>query len=157
MRKRLILGLTLGTGAILIGFVSRDRLEAKSGHSAKLTAIVKAQPVLPFCPIEPLDSRIQQRFQATDGFGMNRMPVVPQHFQDFPERFHFESAEEQTLVVDLLQQGWTVGLYLGGRGLLRTPMNREEWNGAEQYSARRAISKPILISGDPATASFPEP
>src|SRR4051794_27155831 len=59
-------------------------------------------------PVEALDYCIQERFHDLSGFGMARMPVVPQHLY----RFDPETPEEKAAVEDLRRQGWAVGLYL---------------------------------------------
>jgi hypothetical protein len=104
-------------------------------------------------PVGPLDRCIQERFHTLTEFGMGRMPVVPQHIY----RFDPTTADEKAAVAELQRQGWRVGLYLGGRGLVKPSMSKAEWKETGEHSARRAISKPMLIAGANTLAGMPEP
>ena len=104
-------------------------------------------------PVEALNYCIQKRFHTLDGFGMARMPVVPQHVYEFAP----ETSEEQAAVAELQQKGWSVGLYLGGRGLLESPMTQAEWEKVGKFSDRKAISEPLRISGKLPPTDLPKP
>jgi hypothetical protein len=104
-------------------------------------------------PVEALDYCIQERFHTLDGFGMSRIPVVPEHLDEFDPK----TPDEKAAVTELQQKGWTVGLYLGGRGLLAPPMSKAEWEEVGQYSDRKAISEPIRISGQVPPTDLPKP
>jgi hypothetical protein len=104
-------------------------------------------------PIEELDYCIQKRFHTVDEFGMARIPVVPQHLYEFNP----ETPDEKAAVADLHKQDWTVGLYLGGRGLLGPPLSKTQWEEVGRYSDRKAISEPIRISGKVPPADLPKP
>ncbi len=104
-------------------------------------------------PVAALDRCIQERFQTVNGVGMSRMPVVPQHVTHFDP----ETSSESAAVTDLQRQGLTVGFYLGGRGLLESPPSKAEWDASTKFSGRRAVSEPILITGDEPLARLPEP
>ena len=84
---------------------------------------------------------------------MARIPAVPQHVY----RFDPETPDEKAVVEDLRKQGWAVGLYLGGRGLLRRPLSEPEWEEAGEHSTRRAISPPLVISGRATPEGLPKP
>jgi hypothetical protein len=123
-----------------------------------LLAIVLATAVLAVSssgssPVEGLNYTLQERFRTLDGFGMARIPAVPQHVYQFDP----ETPDEKAAVEDLRKHGWTVGLYLGGRGLLRPPLSESEWEGAGKHSTRRAISPPLVISGQTTPEGLPKP
>jgi hypothetical protein len=104
-------------------------------------------------PVEALNDTVQERFRTLDGFGMARIPAVPQHVYEFDP----QTPDEKAAVEDLRKQGWTVGLYLGGRGLLRPPLSESEWEKAGEHSTRRAISPPLVISRRVTPAGLPKP
>ena len=122
-----------------------------------LSSVVGAQYItrsgLFASPVEALNYSIQKRFQTLEGFGMARMPVVPQHVYEFDP----QTPDERAAVAELREQGWTVNLYLGGRGLLEPPMSKAEWEQAGEYSDRKAISDPMRISGNSTPADLPKP
>ena len=179
MNKRLILGVALGAGAVILSLIGRDRLEARSGHSAKLTepnphqAGPSGRPRPDVGPIDALDYQIQDRLHNSSGFGGGRILVTPEHRISFPtEPFwaperQTEIDEDRAIVANLERQGWTVALYLAGRALLRPPMSESEWNEASEreglggrrskYSPTRTISPPIMISGRATRDDLPKP
>jgi len=171
MRIRLILGLTLGIGAVLIGFVGRDRLEARSGRSTKIDEVVVTRSQPPSSLIEDLNYLVQDRLHTSDGAGMARMPSTPEHLKEYPgwsffgADFAAEREREKAVVAELERQGWTVGLYLAGRALLNSPLTESGWVRAgypneghyHDYSPPRTIGRPLMISGKPARNSLPTP
>jgi hypothetical protein len=104
-------------------------------------------------PVDGLDYTLQERFRTLDGFGMARIPTVPQHVYQFDP----VTPDEKAAVEDLRKHGWMVGLYLGGRGLLRPPLSESEWERAGKHSTRRAISPPLVISGQTTPEGLPKP
>jgi hypothetical protein len=161
------------TAALVVGsrFATRSELSTSLGGRSVIRSVPGANPVdaLPSknpplilpefrsvsraSPIEVLNYSVQERFRTIDGFGMARLPVVPQHVDLFDPK----TPEEKAAVEDLRSRGWTVGLYLGGRGLLEPPMSESEWENAGEHSHRKAISKPIVISGQATPAGLPKP
>jgi hypothetical protein len=139
MRNRILVRVVLLVPAAIAACVVGAHIRSRSGPITS--------------PVEALNRSVQERFQTLTGFGMSRMPVVPQHVQKFDP----ETSEETAAVEELRRQGLTVGLYLGGRGLLESPMTKAEWDGPDKFNGRRAISKPILITGDEPLAGLPEP
>jgi hypothetical protein len=123
-----------------------------------LLALVSATAVLAVAssggsPVEGLNYSLQERFRTLDGFGMARIPAVPQHVYQFDP----QTPDEKAAVEDLRKTGWTVGLYLGGRGLLRPPLSESEWESAGEHSTRKAISPPLVISGQTTPKGLPKP
>jgi hypothetical protein len=104
-------------------------------------------------PVESLNQCIQTMLHDGDGFGLSRLPVVPQHVP----RFSPETEKEKATVAALREAGWEVGLYLGGRGLLNPGMTEAEWEAAGVDSVRRAISEPILITEPKPSPDLPRP
>ena len=104
-------------------------------------------------PVDALDHSVQERFRTLTSFGMSRMPLVPQHVYQFDP----ETPEEKAAVADLRNQGLSVGLYLGGLGLLGSPMSEADWKKGGEYDLRRAISDPIVVSGAATPEGLPKP
>jgi hypothetical protein len=102
-------------------------------------------------PVESLNQCIQDRFRNLDRFGMSRMSVHSWSF--YPV-----TPEERSAVTRLREDGWEVGFYLGGRELLERPgITEAEWNEADESSFRRAVSKPISITGQEPPPDLPRP
>jgi Protein of unknown function (DUF3365) len=176
MRGRIPLcGLALATATVTAsvvgaGFATRPEFSASLGGGSASRSFPGARPaesprsrippaslpatrfVSAASPVEALNYSVQERFRTTKGFGMSRLLVVPQHVWFDPE-----TPDEKAAVEDLRSGGWTVGLYLAGRGLLKPPMSESEWENAGEFSVRRAISKPIVISGETTPAELPKP
>lgn len=153
MRGRMtILGLLTGA-ALIAASVTGIRLAARSAPSDVARENPAGRPVRLAAPIDALDYSIQERFRDLTGFGMARIPVVPQHVYEFAP----ETADEKAAVEGLRDRGWSVGFYLGGRGLLDPPMSESEWKKEGPNSLRRAISKPIVIAGLKTPADLPNP
>jgi hypothetical protein len=106
-------------------------------------------------PVEALNYCLQERFHTLDGFGMARIPTVPQHVYQFDP----ETPDEKAAVEDLRRRGWTVGLFLGGRGLLKPPLSESEWKNKKEfeYMFRRAIGEPLVIAGETTPEGLPQP
>jgi hypothetical protein len=153
MRDRIpILGIPLAA-ALMAASVVGMRFAARSDLHASSSGGAVTRSVRGATAIEALDYSIQERFRNLSGFGMARMPVTPQHV----DRFDPETSDEKAAVAGLRDRGWTVGLYLGGRGLLDPPMTESEWTGDGPYSFRKAISEPIIIVGDITPEDLPRP
>ena len=50
-----------------------------------------------------------------------------------------------------------MGLYLGGRGLLKPPLSEFESKDAGKHSTRKAISQPLVIAGQTTPEGLPKP
>ena len=102
-----------------------------------------AQPARAPHPLDALDRAVQKRFHNVIGFGMARI-ASERHFEPTTE-------EEKAAVADLRREGYRVGLYLAGRGILvETPVERRVtvnrfggWPGG-------AIAGPIYVSSSTA-------
>ncbi|MET0623312.1 MAG: hypothetical protein ABW250_10060 [Pyrinomonadaceae bacterium] len=90
-------------------------------------------------PLDALDRAVQKRFHNVIGFGMARI-ASERHFEPTTE-------EEKAAVAALKREGYRVGLYLAGRGVLydEPVENRVAWNRFGG-GAGRAISGPIYVS-----------
>lgn len=89
--------------------------------------------------LDALDRAVQKRFHNVIGFGMARIATE--------RRFEPTTVEEKEAVRALKREGYAVGLYLAGRGVLADePVeNRVAWNRFGG-GAGRAISGPIYVS-----------
>lgn len=128
-------------------------LRTQSATTHQPTRVMEPTPIPKLSPVEALNQCIQERFHTTKGFGMNRLITVPQHVQWFSP----ETAAERNAVAQLQNKGYKVALYLGGRGLLRPKMIEAEREKAEEYSLRRAISKPLALTGEKDLEELPKP
>jgi hypothetical protein len=118
-----------------------------------LAAAVLAVSSFATSPVDVLNETLQERFRTLDGFGMARIPAVPQHVYQFDP----QTSDEKAAVEDLRKRGWAVGLYLGGRGLLKPPLSEAEWKDAKEHSTRKAISQPLVIAGQMTPEGLPKP
>jgi hypothetical protein len=156
-RQALILGIPLGT-ALVAASVMGMRSAARSYSSTDSRGSRVSRSATAPAPVEALNYAIQDRFHNSRGFGMARMPTVPEHLH----YFNPETPAEKSAVDEL--QGWAVGFYLGGRRLLNPPLSESEWvddHRAVQQAARprprRAISEPLVITGMITPAGLPKP
>jgi hypothetical protein len=90
-------------------------------------------------PLDALDRAVQKRFHNVIGFGMARIASE--------RRFEPTTEEEKEAVAALKREGYSVGLYLVGRGILAdVPVEqRVAWNRFGGGPGR-AISGPIYVS-----------
>jgi hypothetical protein len=149
----IVLGLSLAAASIA-ATVTGSRLLTGFGPSAGPSETSASHFDYAEGPVEALDRCVQERFHTITDFGMSRLPVVPQHVDHFDP----ETPEEKAAVAELQRQGLTVGLYLGGRGLLGPTMSQAEWDddgSQEPYS--KPIGGPIVISGEATPEGLPGP
>jgi hypothetical protein len=90
-------------------------------------------------PLDALDRAVQKRFHNVIGFGMARIASE--------RRFEPETEEEKEAVRALKREGYTVGLYLAGRGVLaETPVEKRVASNRFGGWPGRAIAGPIFVS-----------
>jgi hypothetical protein len=94
-------------------------------------------------PLDALDRAVQKRFHNVIGFGMARIASE--------RKFEPTTVEEKEAVAGLRREGYAVGLYLAGRGVLaETPVeNRVALNSFGGWPGR-AIAGPIYVSSSAA-------
>lgn len=148
MRRRILTIVILTASAVGIVFAARGRSSADRRGASVVRSVAMTSPV------DALDYTIQERFRTIKGFGISRISVVPEHMHEFDP----ESGDEKAAVAELRSQGWDVGFYLGGRGLLELPLSETEWDKSDTRGwPRRTISKPIVIAGDSTPSDLPRP
>lgn len=90
-------------------------------------------------PLDALDRAVQKRFHNVIGFGMARIASE--------RRFEPTTVEEKEAVAALRRGGYSVGLYLAGRGILaETPVEKRVTLNRFGGWPGRAISGPIYVS-----------
>jgi hypothetical protein len=90
-------------------------------------------------PLDALDRAVQKRFHNVIGFGMARIATE--------RRFEPTTEEEKAAVAALKREGYAVGLYLVGRGILvETPVEKRVTLNRFGGWSGRAISGPIYVS-----------
>jgi hypothetical protein len=99
-----------------------------------------AQSVQNSHPLDALDREVQKRFHSVIGFGMARIAT--------DKKFAPETDEEKSAVRELKREGYGVGLYLAGRGILAdVPEEKRLPNTLFGISnAGQAFSGPIFLS-----------
>ncbi|HEX8285843.1 MAG TPA: hypothetical protein VF588_20975 [Pyrinomonadaceae bacterium] len=92
-------------------------------------------------PLDALDRAVQKRFHNVIGFGMARIASE--------RRFEPTTEEEQAAVAGLKREGYKVGLYLAGRGVLReVPVEDRVARNSFGGWPGRAIAGPIYVSSN---------
>lgn len=90
-------------------------------------------------PLDALDRAVQKRFHNVIGFGMARIASE--------RRFEPTTEEEKEAVAALKRAGYSVGLYLVGRGILAdVPVEQRVAVNRFGGGPGRAISGPIYVS-----------
>jgi len=142
-RQIIIVAALLGIGVIAAAVVQKNSAPVyKTPRAAQPTVI---------SPIEALNACIQERFHSITGVGMSRMPVSPLHMRNFRP----ETKAEKAAVAELQKSGWIVGMYLGGRRLLKPKISEAQWRKTSRHHFRRAISAPLLITQNASVSKLP--
>ena len=90
-------------------------------------------------PLDALDRAVQKRFHNVIGFGMARIATE--------RKFEPTTPEEKEAVGGLRRDGYKIGLYLAGRGILaETPAEARVVKTRFGYGFGAALSGPIFVS-----------
>jgi hypothetical protein len=153
MRHRLALVMMLlASSTVMASMVYHRSVTVRKPGDAPWTLLAPRKS-----PVDAFNDCVQKRFYDIDQLGMSRLPTVPQHFRYYHDGFSPQTPEEIAAVAKLKEEGWEVGLYLGGRAVLNSGMTAADWEKAGEHSTRRAISKPLVVTGERAAAHWPRP
>lgn len=131
-----LLLLTLPVASALVFGAGVPRADSQQSRPA---AVAVASPARAPHPLDALDRAVQKRFHNVIGFGMARIASE--------RRFEPTTEEEKEAVAALKREGYAVGLYLVGRGILaETPVERRVTLNRFGGWSGRAISGPIYVS-----------
>lgn len=157
MKQQKIFVLTLFTGVFIALILLGNEINHHSISQAQTQPPTKQSPVphIVDCndsPLNDLDKFIQRRFQERDvSFGISRVLPSTYHQRE-NARFaavHFAPRNDEELLTTnaLRDEGWKVGLFLVGRGILDKKPKKELWDDPNnEYYARKPINNPILIT-----------
>ncbi|HEY0170261.1 MAG TPA: hypothetical protein VGB98_04355 [Pyrinomonadaceae bacterium] len=130
-----LLLLTLAVASALASGIQFPRAVSQSQPSAVAVMSGEREPH----PLDALDRAVQKRFHNVIGFGMARIASE--------RRFEPTTEEEKEAVAALRREGYSVGLYLAGRGVLaEVPVEKRVALNSFGGWPGRAIAGPIYVS-----------